>query len=394
LTHVFSLWPEANELGTSLNAAGVAGREEVGRLNTLAIQGLRLANGRTTGETIGHWAEAFLRVLESITEWLERTKAQFTALEADLRRTCAAARFSQALLNRRFGMPDPRSQLQDLVTSIGWLHDALHLDTEDRESRELLAQVLEHFAEVADPMVQSGLGTRADLFSNTMDAVAAQATGKYTFATSPDELLYNEQLALFDWAAEVLTEEQPIFPQEFLLGARSECWALTNYRLVHAQPSTTGFITLPLSRVAAYEQRAAGLTRVHVLIDLKDGTRVVLNDVGRKDAAPTEWVRWAVGAQMWKNLGAEDAEVLDSGRQVDELPRPILGAKRDLPALQPQTHAVLPDSERPLCPGCGAAAISGDQFCRRCGAALVLNALPTNDQQALPPILDVEIEED
>jgi tetratricopeptide (TPR) repeat protein len=376
LAHVFTLWPDSNELGTSLNATGLAGRQEVCRLSTLTTQGLRLANGTASGETIGRWAEACLRLVERITEWLEHTKVQFTSMEADLRRTCAAASFSQALLNQRFGMPDPRSQLQDLVASVGWLQDALHLDTEDRESRELLAQVLEHFGEVADPMVQSGLGMRTDLFSNTMDAVAAQATGKYTFATSPEELLYGEHLALFDWAAEVLTQDQPVFPQEFLLGARRDCWALTNYRLVHAQPPSTGFVILPLSRIAAYEQRAAGLTRVHVLIDLKDGTRVVFNDVGRKDAAPTEWVRWAIGAQMWKNLRAEDVEVLDSGRQVEELPRPIAAAKRELSAPQQQAPALLSEAPHPLCPGCGAAAIAGDHFCRRCGAPLSLNALP------------------
>ncbi|NLE73703.1 MAG: zinc ribbon domain-containing protein, partial [Actinobacteria bacterium] len=362
------------------------GRELATRITSLARRATHLSRGEASQDELGEAIESIASAANSTETWLHSTTEALQSHQRELHQTRSAASLVETSLRRAAASGDARSELLGLVRSIECLDGAVHASPDDPSVRELLFEALSDFTEVAKPMAESGAAKTVDLFGNTMDAVGTQTAGKHSFAADQEELLGTAKLALFDWAATLLTQDQPVFPGEFLLGAREDSWALSNYRLVARRPDGTDYLTFPLCRIAAYDQRAAGVLRVHVLIDLTNGERVTLNGVVRADAAPLDLVHWAVGARMWDNLPELYGELLESGRTVAELPASVVPALHQLPPSIPSTDACLPRLGGITCPACGAQAASGDRFCRQCGGTLVVTALP-GDGEPQPPAL-------
>lgn len=323
-------------------------------------------------------------ILGAATQWLARSERIVSGLQRMGYRALAAARLIRALLMRRYGPDHVRHDVRPLAQAIRLLHQNLHADVHDVETRTLLARALNEFQAVAEPLLAGGIEARADLFDSTIDAVRTGAMPDHPFADSEEELLRPDKLACLRWAAEALTTHQPLFPREFLIAAKRDCYVLTNYRLLCRESGSTGLVPIPLPRLVSYEVRPSGLTSVTLIFDLADGTRAVFSGVHIWDAPPQGAVRWALGSRMWTNLPQEQASVLESGQKVTELPRPAAPpAQESLPAPPPALE--LPALEQPLCPFCGTATRPGDRFCRQCGRPVALPALPADEHPARGP---------
>ncbi len=335
--------------------------------------------------TYASQAEELGEIAGRVDELLSGSIPQFNELSAQMGKMRGVAALTELAYSAQFRSPHLFRDLRWAMTAIDSLHSHLHFAPEDAETRQLLSEALQEFQELVKPMLDSNYGAQSDLFHNTADSIRSGAAAEHAFASGMEDLCRSSNLALFDWAADVLIREQPIFSGEFLVSAKRDGHALTNYRLVHLKPSTTQFLCIPLHRIASYELRASGLTTVNVVIDLKDGTRLVLNDLHKGLVASEAVVRWAAGTEMWQNLPQGQYEALDTGQQAEALPQPVAAGTRALPESDAETKKLPALPDRVTCPACGTLAPAGDMFCRQCGSSLVIDALPADESEKSPP---------
>ncbi len=184
-------------------------------------------------------------------------------------------------------------------------------------------------------------------------------------AASPAECYLPEVAALFAWATEQLFAGRSPLPGEFLMLAKHECYAVTNYRLVHRDASRGGFQLIPLSTVRGYQALTASATTRTVVFDLETGSRVVFNGVRAADVIPEDAFRWVLAAQFWTGLDTPDLQALQRGKDPEQRAVPFGAA---VPELVPAAESPLPALQGPACSACRGELLPGDRYCRGCGS--------------------------
>ncbi len=351
----------------------------------MTISDTASAESTNVAHTCGDQAEELQEIVSTIDDLVSASRDRFNKLSAQMGKMRGVGALTELAYSTQFRPAHLFRDLRQAVTAIDSLHGHLHFAPEDAESRKLLDEALQEFRKLVKPMLDSDYGAQSDLFHNTADSIRSGIAAEHAFALSMEDLCKSSNLVLFDWAADVLIREQPVFSGEFLISAKRDGYALTNYRLAYLKPGTTQFLSIPLHRIGSYEPRASGLTTMNVVIDLKDGTRLVLNDLHKGLVASEAVVRWAAGTEMWQNLPEGQYEALDTGQQAEALPQPVAVGTRALPESDTETDELPALPDRVTCPACGTLALPDDMFCRQCGKSLVVDALPADESEELPP---------
>ncbi len=259
----------------------------------------------------------------------------------------------------------------------------------DPEQRQATCDLLDDFQEAAQDAAGTGAFARAEFFQNTIDSLRADVLATRVLAESVSDFLQEGRLQLFDWACDVLFAVAGSLPQEFLVDARPECYALTNYRIAHRQTDATTYVLIPLSSVQRYDIRASGATTCVATFTLKDGRRLTFNRVPNEDAIPPERLKWLLGAKMWATLTEAELEALDTGRPAPTAQLPAEAAHDRRRLLGDTRQAQLgAGTDTTVCEHCGRHNFTQDRFCRECGAQL-----GKGRAEALPPERRPELSE-
>ncbi len=286
---------------------------------------------------------------------------------------------------------EPLRNACTLARALELLQASISLDPDfaaPEASDQVLCDLLDEFQQCAQTAAGCGALDRVELLQNTFDALNSQLS-PFQIANSPAELMAEDKLKLFDWAAETLFEAVAPIPGEFIIAARPDCYALSSYRLVHRIPDTTTYQVLPLSQIERYDVHVSGVTMRNVLFTLRDGRRVTFAGVRTADVLPHEQVSWLLGARMWQNLAAAELEALNTGRAS---PTKSLSAQSPSVLLErsaaPAPGQLASSNSAKTCGQCGRENFVRDRFCRGCGAPLETEppALPTDE--AMPKLLD------
>ena len=335
----------------------------------------RTADARSI--SVGEWSGRVRRILEQVVQGCYSATSTLTSTLTGLQKPRGLVCWLKHAATRQTGRSgEGELHLCWLVAAVRAMHQHLLSAPDDLAGRQLLTRFQREFGQQAQALLGGGYAARADLFQNTLDAVQTGAAGDLSFVPALEEFWTPNNLALLDWAAQVLALQPGTFTQEFVMSAREGCYALTNYRIAHARPGTTEFLRIPLSQVSNYELRTAAVTRVHAIWDMMDGSRLTLNDVLSGDAVPEDAVRWAVSARMWTNLPDDQTAILRTGQTRRPPAPPLLNPTRSSEHPSSMGARSLPAASMPVCPECGAQTETEDQFCRQCGAATSVRSLP------------------
>lgn len=287
-----------------------------------------------------------------------------------------------AKLQSLLAVDEPMRNARTLARALELLQASINLDPDfaaSEASAQALCDLLDEFQQCAQAAAGCGALARVELLQNTFDALNSQIS-PFQIASSPAELMAEDKLKLFDWAVETLFEAVVPMPREFIIAARPDCYALSNYRLAHRVPDTTTYQVLPLSQIERYDVHVSGVTMRNVLFTLRDGRRVTFAGVRTADVLPHEQVSWLLGAHMWQNLATAEREALNTGRAA---PTQALSAQSPSVPLELSaagTSGRLPSAtSAKACGQCGRENFVRDRFCRSCGAPLEV------EQAALPP---------
>lgn len=257
----------------------------------------------------------------------------------------------------------------------------------DTDDRRAVCALLDDFQDAAQEAAGTGAFARAEFFQNTIDSLRAGVLASPVLAASVPDFLQEEKLRVFDWACNVLFATAGALPQEFLVDARPQCYALTNFRVAHRQTDATTFVLIPLSSVQRYDARASGATTCVATFTLRDGRRVAFNSVPVEDAIPGERMKWLLGARMWGDLTEAELEALEAGRPAPTAQLAAESAHDRRRLLGDARPAQLgTGGETAVCRSCGRHNFAQDRFCRECGARLGPDqptALPTEEPPAL-----------
>jgi tetratricopeptide (TPR) repeat protein len=339
-------------------------------------------------------AQALAQPAAEASAFEERLRSQCAHLDellAHLWRSWASLLQLETVLCRQLGRDDPLRDCRLLTKAVRLEQVASSMQPEQAcsfEHREAVCELLDDFQEVAQIAAGTGAFARAEFLQNTIDSLRRDITPFRPLAASVEDFLQDAKLRLFDWACDALFENASSLPQEFLIVARPDCYAVTNYRIAHRQTDATTYQLLPLSAVQRYQVQASGATTRTVTFTLKDGRRLTFNDVLREDVVPAEYVKWLLGAKMWDTLAEAELEALEAGRPAPtpELPAEALHSRRRL--VGDTRPAMLEDGGDTLvCQQCGRQNFANDRFCRECGAQLqrpAEQALPSQRRRALP----------
>lgn len=350
---------------------------------TLAQCGSGLQRGSGSAQQAS--ADAFVTLSRGLSATYVAMELENTSLGRELSclwRALAFALQLTAKLQSLLAVDEPMRNARTLARALELLQASINLDPDfaaSEASAQALCDLLDEFQQCAQAAAGCGALARVELLQNTFDALNSQLS-PFQIASSPAELMAEDNLKLFDWAVETLFEAVVPIPREFIIAARPDCYALSNYRLAHRVPDTTTYQVLPLSQIERYDVHVSGVTMRNVLFTLRDGRRVTFAGVRTADVLPHEQVSWLLGAHMWQNLAAAELEALDTGRAA---PTQALSAQRPSVLLELSAAATsgrLPSSDSArTCGQCGRENFVRDRFCRGCGAPL------QTEQAALPP---------
>ncbi len=296
----------------------------------------------------------------------------------------------RSLVSQRIGRDDHLLRCQSLAKAVRLAELARSMRPDaatDLEQRQATCDLLDDFQEAAQDAAGTGAFARAEFFQNTIDSLRADVLPTRVLAESVSDFLQESRLQLFDWACDVLFASAGSLPQEFLVDARPECYALTNYRIAHRQIDATTYVLIPLSSVQRYDIRASGATTCIATFTLKDGRRLTFNRVPNEDVVPADRLKWLLGARMWATLTEAELEALDRGQPAPTAQLPAEAAHDRRRLLGDTRQAQLGSgADTTVCAHCGRHNFAQDRFCRECGARLAAEAdqaLPTERRSAL-----------
>ncbi|MHB8995298.1 MAG: tetratricopeptide repeat protein [Armatimonadota bacterium] len=268
---------------------------------------------------------------------------------------------------------EPLRDARTLARALEFLQGAINIDPDlaiSDESRQMFCDLLDDFQSCAQVAAGTGALTRVELLQNTMDAINSQVS-PFGVAEATDDLLSEEKLKLFDWAVETLFRNAAPLPREFIIAAKADCYAATNYRFAHRIPDATNHQVLPLNQIDRYDVHVSGVTMRNVLVTLRDGRRLTFSGVRTGDVFPQERMSWLLGAHMWQNLAEVELEALSTGRAAPTYALAAQGLhdRRELPAGQ-ATGQLPAATGTKTCEQCGRHNFIRDRFCRDCGSPL------------------------
>lgn len=277
---------------------------------------------------------------------------------------------------------EPLRDARTLARALEFLQGAINIDPDfaiSDESRQMFCDLLDDFQSCAQVAAGSGALARVELLQNTMDAINSQVS-PFSLAEATNDLLSEEKLKLFDWAVETLFRNAAPLPREFIIAAKMDCYAATNYRFAHRIPDATNHQVLPLNQIDRYDVHVSGVTMRNVLVTLRDGRRLTFSGVRTGDVFPQEQMSWLLGAHMWQNLAEVELEALSTGRAAPTYALAAQGShdRRELPAGQAAGQLPAATGTK-TCGQCGRHNFVRDRFCRDCGSPL------QTEQAALPP---------
>lgn len=321
-------------------------------------------------------AEAFSRLRRDVATMYAAMETHNAAIGEELSCLWRCLAFTLQLdvrLRSLLTAQEPLRDARTLARALEFLQGAINIDPDfaiSDESRKMFCDLLDDFQSCAQVAAGSGALARVELLQNTMDAINSQVS-PFSLAEATNDLLSEEKLKLFDWAVETLFRNAAPLPREFIIAAKTDCYAATNYRFAHRIPDATNHQVLPLNQIDRYDVHVSGVTMRNVLVTLRDGRRLTFSGVRTGDVFPQEQMSWLLGAHMWQNLAEVELEALSTGRAAPTYALAAQGLhdRRELPAGQ-ATGQLPAATGTKTCEQCGRHNFIRDRFCRDCGSPL------------------------